>query len=295
MVSDDRAQVLLLGGLAIAIVFLTAIPLSNSLVVSESASTSETVADIDRAAEREASVERGVRALVREADADDPATLNRALENFSQYYTNVSGQQDGVYVNATVNQTESAGNITEVYDTSDFRSPGGDSNNWSLSQNTDEIAVFNATITEYRGQFNFRVENNSEYFELRVQTNAGDTVVYREDSLSGGRTEVCRQDLSAVPGARIELDLVNGTCKTTSSPTTQRFDSYDVLDEPYTRVEANQGQNVGGSYRYGATGQFPVAEHGSARTRFLVDNVVDFTYVGPETSYDRTILVNDTS
>ncbi|PSP62241.1 hypothetical protein BRC76_04825, partial [Halobacteriales archaeon QH_8_67_36] len=84
MVASDRGQVLLLGGLAIAIVFLTAIPLSNSLVVTESASTSETVGDIDSAAEREAGVERGIRTLINTSDNRRLAALNRSVRNFTR-------------------------------------------------------------------------------------------------------------------------------------------------------------------------------------------------------------------
>lgn len=103
MVSDDRGQVLLLGGLAIAIVLLTAILLSNSLVVTESASTSETVIAMDQAADREASVERGVRALLAQTNTSNVSAVKASLRDFSTYYTDVSGQQDGVYVGATVN------------------------------------------------------------------------------------------------------------------------------------------------------------------------------------------------
>jgi len=99
MVDTDRGQVLLIGGLAIAIVFLTAIPLSNSLVVTESASTSETVSDIDRTAEREASVERGIRAVVQNS-TNTETDIENSLKNFTANYTTVSAQRDGVYVDA---------------------------------------------------------------------------------------------------------------------------------------------------------------------------------------------------
>lgn len=114
MVADDRGQVLLLGGLAIAIVFLTAIPLSNSLVVSESASSSETVDDIDRTERREASVERGIRAVLSDVNTSNRTAVNESLRAFSTSYTNASGQQGGVYVNATYNPSEDQVNTTYV-------------------------------------------------------------------------------------------------------------------------------------------------------------------------------------
>ena len=125
----SRGQLLLLGGLAIAIVLLTAIPLANSLIVTESASTSETVTDIDTVAREEAAVVRSVETIVERSDTVDE--LRWGLQNYSATYTRVRGASTGVYVNTTVNEGDSEGRerIQTADPPQDYSTNG---NNWEL-------------------------------------------------------------------------------------------------------------------------------------------------------------------
>ncbi|WP_262178446.1 hypothetical protein [Haloarcula laminariae] len=286
MVSDDRAQVLLLGGLAIAIVFLTAIPLSNSLVVSESASTSETVADIDRAAEREASVERGVRALVREADADDPAALNRSLNIFSRYYTNVSGQQDGVYVNATVDIGESEQRLN-LSGLEDPGTTGRDAREWQPVNETRSITGFNLTLTDAPPSkyIYVNITNESGYrYTLRARRGPGpDTLVVETFSTTDATTAIC----DSFTG-EITVRVVSGSCSGTGDvhsfpPNNENSEvSFDLPDSG----------NPGGRFELTAAGQFDDSVQDDLN---LTNPAVDLNFVGPQTSYQRTIQVNETS
>lgn len=105
--SQNRGQLLLLGGLAIAIVLLVSIPLTNSLVVTQSASSSETVTEIDAVAREEAAINRSVESIVDRSNSVEE--LNWGLQNYSATRTRVRGASNGVYVNVTVNKTDSRG------------------------------------------------------------------------------------------------------------------------------------------------------------------------------------------
>ena len=290
MVASDRGQVLLLGGLAIAIVFLTAIPLSNSLVVTESASTSETVGDIDSAAEREAGVERGIRTLINTSDNRRLAALNRSVRNFTRYYTRVTAQRDGVYVNVTLNATTTEGNITEQRSDSDFKRPGGsgDQNNWDLARNVDDIAIFNMTMESNTG--------SGRNLDIVVTGASGTTNKIDADGPTSGPLTINRTYGSGPTdticrGTTVELDLVRGTCDGATSGSLDPITT--GLDEPY-RVEFKNGNSVTGIYTFASTGQFPSSSYsGSGQTsRYGVRPVFDVRYVGPDLSYSRTLVID---
>ncbi|WP_324662764.1 hypothetical protein [Haloarcula sediminis] len=282
---------MLLGGLAIAIVFLTAIPLSNSLVVSESASTSETVADIDRAAEREASVNRGLRAIVRDADPNDPAALNRSLRNFSRYYTNVSGQQDGVYVNATVNVTASRGGVVNATG-GDFKAynrtlDSPPHNGWVLIEDSERISMFVMQInkTDSRGKPNFTlsVSNASgTTWQMRIDGGANTTVKINTPDGSSW-TDYCSSN------GDLNLDIKAGECRTDTGRSP--FPTYtETVNEPYSVRYDNAQKITDGSYRLAGIGEFPTGNSSA-----VVVPAVELTYVGPDTTYERRVLVNETS
>ena len=308
MVARDRGQLLLLGGLAIAIVFLTAIPLSNSLVVSESASSSETVGDIDSTAQREAGVERGLRTLLDATDNRRPAALNRSVRNFTRYYTRVNAQQDGVYVNVTLNVTATEGNITRQPNSGKFQrpgSPGGPSgpsgpsgpggpdnnNNWDLARTVTEIAIFNMTMQSDTGSGN--------NFDILVTGASGETNRIDADGDGSGATLTITRTYGSGPtetvcrGTTVELDLVKGKCDGATSGSLPPIT--DGLDEPYT-VRFVSGQSVDGTYTFAATGQFPSSSYDDADyERYGVRPAFDVRYVGPDLSYNRTLVIDDSS
>jgi len=291
MVASDRGQLLLLGGLAIAIVFLTAIPLSNSLVVSESASTSETVGDIDGAAQREASVERGIRTLINANDNRRLAALNRSVRNFTRYYTRVTAQQDGVYVNVTLNVTATEGTYADErlrsspssnYTRPDPSGPG-DANDWDFARDVDEIAIFNLTVTDSDG-------GSMNAFTVNVTGDSGSTNELRAVSNGSSTTEIEVRGTPVCSGSSVEVDLTEGTCE--GVPSFQPIT--DGLDGPYT-VRFENGNRADGNYTFASDGEFPDSSWGAtdpAYRTYGIQPAFDVRYVGPDTSYTRTIWLS---
>jgi hypothetical protein len=287
MVADDRGQVLLLGGLAIAIVFLTAIPLSNSLVVTESASSSETVVDIDRAADREASVQRGVGALLREVNTSNVTAVNQSLEQFSASYTNVSARQDGVYVNASVNVSRSLRDASGE----DFEHPRNNRNNWDLVANSTRTVQFSALVagappTDSNAfTITFDSTDSSDFWRVRVynQTPSGPMVVETDDSGPSSWQTAC------VGSQPVEIRIHEGTCTVDGTTSGFATNYTSFAGESYT-VDFDNGNsaNVVGNYTYVGDGDF------TANDLPIGAPVIDLEYIGPDVSYQRTTVVNET-
>jgi len=278
MVASDRGQVLLLGGLAIAIVFLTAIPLSNSLVVTESASTSGTVGDIDSAAEREANVERGVRRVLVEVNTSNLTAVNQSLRDFSANYSTVSGRSDGVYVNASVNLDASGRSLNR----SDLSNPGNNGNQpWEPVNNTTRISTFTIGINE--------VPSVGNPFEVTVTDSTGSTVYTLTATGSGSNIEVTTDDGSSVqscgPADNVSVDLLAGTCS--YGGTTESVAGFSGSGETYDVTFDNGGGSTEGNFTFVGAGNF----YNDSQTS-VIDPAIDLTFVGPDTSYTRTIRLS---
>jgi hypothetical protein len=215
MVSDNRGQLLLLGGLALAIVLLVAIPLTNSLVVTESASSSETVSEIDAVADEEAAVNRSMESIVASVDTEDE--LRWALQNYSATNTRVRGVSNGVYVNTTLNSIESDGAERRQTDGSDFDDPGtGGSTNWEVVRDADVVGSFNLTVEDA----NSPAMPSNAAFTVRIEGGSGSVWrlrAYRGGTGTGGPMRVETDDgsgwtLDCTGTPPVEVDLQAGTC-----------------------------------------------------------------------------------
>jgi len=293
MVANNRGQVLLLGGLAIAIVFLAAIPLSNSLVVSESASSSDAIEEIDAAAEREASVERGLRSLARDANTSNASKFNRTLRNFSTYYTNVSGRQDGVYVNASLNPDESARTLSAQEYTVPDGSPGNQP--WSPVNNSTRISGFNATFnrtetTAPESQpFQLTISNDSgvQYrLEAYTRTNAGTKKLFVDPDSGPGDCTSTTDDL--------KIDVLNGTCYIGS--TEDPVSGFSPGDGEYDIQIGDKPNQATGSFTLAADGDFHSGISNDDEFALIIRMpAIDLLYAGPDASYERTITTEGES
>jgi len=277
MVADDRGQLLLLGGLAMAIVFLAAIPLSNSLVVTESAATSDTVRKIDQTADREAAVVRSIQTIANRTDAaDNPDEFNRTLQNYSAHRLRVAGQQSGVFVNATLNRSASARRSeSTIHDSGD---------DWTLSEHSGRIYEFDITVRDSPfspGLSEFTVtiasESSAENWQLTVREQPDDDVVVTTSESGGTYCE----------GTTVQIDIRAGTCTEGGSTETLGPTYRDTVTGPYT-VTYDDTSGWDADYTVVATGEFPNTASD------LAIPYVDVTVEGPDASYTRTISTEET-
>ncbi|AAV46188.1 unknown [Haloarcula marismortui ATCC 43049] len=291
MVANERGQLLLIGGVAIAIVVFSTILFAHSLAVTDGITTTGSADTIERSADREASVERDLGRLAAETRGDDldefEARYENALQNYTETHNRVVGGSGGAYLNATLN--ESASNGTEVNQTSSsrFNRPGGTGSNvdWDIARSVDRAVVFNLTVT--------RIPGVGQEFIVKVEGDSGDTwkmVVTEPGNKEVAVTPPSGSTTTCSGAGDADVDLLAGTCDIGGTPGT--FPAFtETLDAPYT-VSIEKGNRARGTYRFAAIGNFPGTSYDSGDTApYPVVPAVDLTYDTPSASYNRTVLV----
>lgn len=292
MVSQNRGQLLLLGGLAIAIVLLVAIPLANSLVVTQSASSSETVTEIDSVAREEAAIDRSVNSIVDRSDSVEE--LKWGLQNYSATRTRVRGTSNGVYVNVTVNKADSEGAERLQTDGSDFDDPGtGGSTNWQVVDSADAIGSFNLTIEDA----NNPASPSAGAFTIEIIGDSGDVWRLRayRTSPSGPLTVETQEgsdpwQTACTGSTPVEVDIEAGTCTISGSTVPLPSEYTGSTNQPH-RIEVTKGNNAGGDYRFTGRGDFSAT--GGENSAYPAIPAIDISYVGPDASYNRTIIAEE--
>lgn len=289
MVANDRGQLLLIGGVAVAIVVFSTVLFAHSLAVTDGITTTGSADTIERLADREASVGRDLGRLATATRGDDldgfEARYERALRNYTRTHNRVVATRDGAYLNATLNETASLGTEVNQTGAAPFRSPAGASTDWDLVRDADRIPVFNLTVTDVPG--------TGTPFTVVVEGDSGGTWAMEVTESSPGAIKtvavpgdpsVCRDTGDAAVG------LVDGTCSV--GGTTGTFTPFtETLDAPYT-VRIEKGNRAEGTYRLAAVGTFPSGNYGPRDTApYPVVPAVDTTYDTPSASYNRTVLV----
>jgi|GEM_PF-1671722 len=301
MVANERGQLLLIGGVAIAIVVFSTILFAHSLAVTDGITTTGSADTIERSADREASVERDLGRLAAETRGDDldefEARYENALQNYTETHNRVVGGSGGAYLNATLNESASLGNETSQISPGEIDDPDGGPKpkEWVVAKNVTRIAVFNFTFTKGHDSgkpFNITVTgSNGNWWALEVSLNGtgspkNKTVTIR-DSAPGSDIPVCTSPNSGPDSQDLMVNLITGTCNQGSG-----FKTFsDVTKPPYT-INVSKGQKADGTYRFAAIGTFPSTSYDSGDTEpYPVIPAVDTTYDTPSASYNRTVLV----
>ncbi|KAA9398006.1 hypothetical protein Har1130_05960 [Haloarcula sp. CBA1130] len=288
MVANDRGQLLLIGGIAVAIVVFSTILFAHSLAVTDGITTTGSADTIERSADREASVERDLRRLATETRGDDldgfEERYGHALRNYTRTHNRVVGSREGTYLNATLNESASLGTTVNQTDTpaEKFKKPGGGGGNkWSLVNESTRIAVFNVTYVNLDGGGNpttIVVENETDRWTMTL---AGTPPGPNKEILVNGVTRCSGS-------ANIDADLLAGTCETPG--TSQTYPTFlDELEGPYN-ITIKHGPQSRVTYLFAAVGDFSDIDS-SEKTSYPVVPAVDTTYDTPSASYNRTVLV----
>ncbi|WP_324756849.1 hypothetical protein [Haloarcula montana] len=289
---------MLVGGIAIAIVFLLSIILTNSLVVTSYTATPESADRIEEVEDRETAVQQDLTTIATAVRSNTTfsnynSSLNASLRNYTRYRTRVSGSQSGVYINATLNRTASEGNFTSQTGSSptNFKSPGGNDNDWTLADGADRVLLFNVTLSN--------IPSAGVPFSIRVTGATGSTwTLEASRSPPGNDIQVdtsVTSDVCPSGTSDPELNLTAGTCE--GGGDNETFTSFvDTLNEPYT-IEFRNAQKVnGGKYWLASTGEFPSSYYDpSDYSTFPIVPAVDLTYTGPQTGYNRTIMLENST
>ncbi|MBV0902022.1 hypothetical protein [Haloarcula salina] len=288
MVARDRGQLLLIGGVAIAIVVFSTILFAHSLAVTDAIATTGSAQSIERLADREASVNRDLGRLAVETRGDDldgyETRYRDALSNYTVTYNRVVGSRDGTYLNATLNESASLG--TEVNQTKtpakQFKEPGGGGGNkWNLVNESTRIVVFNITYVDLNGGGNpttIVVENATDRWTMTL-----------DGTPPGTQKEILVNGVSRCSGSgTAHLEILSGTCEVAGSTGTYPTFASE-LEGPYN-VTIKHGAQSDVRYRFAALGDFSDI-HSDHKAPYPVVPAVDTTYDTPSASYNRTVFV----
>lgn len=252
MVTRNRAQLILIGSIAIAVVLIGLTIILNSVIFTENVSQSDAIevsGDVD---EFLTETRRTTQDLtLRVNHAEEYTSLSRLNSNLNQNFTNYSrvlgeSQADtgSLYVNISYEGEQTVGRRVVQSEDDNFTKNGSD--DWSVDSGG----------SKYVGWFamNVNVDNvsKSDHFKLQVTNTSGNTLaITLRQSASGDLLVNSTVDGSHVSNAtcltsnsRVFLDIIGGTALTSDCT----YNSTSYLGQPYSDIEFVNGSKAAGKY-----------------------------------------------
>jgi hypothetical protein len=287
----DRAQLILVGAFALAVMFVALALVMNAAIYTENLATrSESAGTADTQSFERATTTAAIEAL----EYANEVTASEGTSGYAELEANVSDAME-TYYNVTRQQQARRGQLVEVdiasttqgtniFDNeNDFRGPSG-GDDWRLASNVDDTRKFRIDVDSFdtTSDDEFRVvANYTETWYLNVSHDA----TYEVGINDSGSYTAC-----PTPGAPpFTIDVSAGTVGGTHCPA---LDLHEVPG-PY-HLEFENGSVAGGEYSVfvdeveswsSPDSDDPVANEA------LYDMEVDLTYWTPELRYRTTIRV----
>ena len=253
----DRAQMILIGALALAVLIIGVSVVANSAYVTDVDTTSEVSPQIDEAQEFEYEANKGVRSLIlrlnhrhRNLTDDKFGTIvGRNVTVYSQLLAESYTSSHGHYASITYNNGSSAYG-SRVVQAKDFyiKDEGNNTGSWDIGDDSEyrELGWFsmNVELEQTRQeQLSITVSNasgNQVAFEInRTDTSNGTKLrVVSDVSHAGETTALCDPSRN-----RVLLDFVDGETFTGDCA----FNGTRAVGGP-VRIHVDGGENVVGKY-----------------------------------------------
>ncbi len=252
MVVRERAQLILIGSIAIAVVLIGLTIILNSVIFTENVSQSDAIevsGDVD---EFLTETRRTTQDLaLRVNHAEEYTSLSRLNSNLNQNFTNYSrvlgeAQADtgSLYVNISYEGEQTVGRRVVQSADDNFTKNGSD--DWALDSGG----------SKYVGWFAMNVDvdnvSESDHYKLRITNTSGTTLaITLRRSVSGDLLVNSTIDGGHVSNAtcltsnsRVFLDIIGGTALTSDCS----FNSTSHLEQPYSDIEFVNGSKAYGKY-----------------------------------------------
>lgn len=247
----DRAQLILIGSLAIAVVLIGLTILLNSVIFTENVAESDAIqvtGDVDEFLTETRHSTQDLALRVNHAQEYDSLSqlegnMQRNFTNYSRVLGETHADTGSVYVNVTYDGAPSVGRRVAQTSDGEFEKNGSDT--WS---------VYGAG-SKYVGWFAMNVDvdnvSESQHFALRVTNESGSTLAITMKQ-SGGDLLVNStidgnhvSNTSCVPAdTRVYVDVLGGQALTGSCS----FNTTDFLAQPYTDIRFVNGSAAYGQY-----------------------------------------------
>ncbi|WP_135364426.1 DUF7261 family protein [Halosimplex halophilum] len=285
----DRAQLILVGAFALAVIFVALALVMNAAIYTENLATrSESAGTADAHAFERATTTAAERAFryaheVNASDSSGHAALERNVTQAMHAYHNVTRTQQaagGQLVDVTVASTPAGANITET-DTV-FESPDGGNPDWTVASDVTGTRSFRLDVEDWNGGPDdelWVVAGDANDWYLNVSNDGGQWEV--------GVNESATYTACTTTGASdVEIDFSEGTVNGDECAALTLGD----VGGPYD-LKIRNGSVADGDYTVVVDGN-----PGSALTTTEYDEVlyamtVDLTYRTPELQYRTTIRV----
>lgn len=303
--SDDRAQMLLIGGLAIAVAFVAlALVLNSSVYVENIANRENAIVGGEGPQVYQSEVRRGVGRAIVAGNANASSFSDRQNEVERGVGTlgdalRVYHAERGRAVDVSV---ESHDEGTRVFRTTDgdFTSPGGGSPNWDLTgvDQASRFRYFSLNVSR-TGLKDIVLPTVSKSDVFRIEIDDGVTVrkifIYR-NSLTG-ETIVESTDPSGVTCVDDDPRTdINVTAATVDGEHCEALDFFESVDRPYDVRYRNAGTgNVSGRYDFTAEEPSPSPNYGAdsniTTQEVVYDTTVEVVYYSPDARYVADLRV----
>lgn len=254
MVTTERAQLVLAGSIAVALVLISMTLVLNSVVYTENiagGSSVEVTGDVnefDREARRNTAgltirTNHGTKYDSQSAVRDD---LSSHFANYSRILTESYADTGSVYVNVTYEDTTEFGSRIVQSEDANFSRDDG-TPQWTPFDSDNDLGWFvaNFEIENVSESTPFVVEfTNSTGSTLRLEFEKSPTNELEVTSILDGNTE---SDVECTPSrGRVLLNVVdgesyNGDCE---------FESLGLLDPPYSQLRFDNGESARGKYDF---------------------------------------------
>lgn len=300
--SDDRGQILLVGGLAIAVAFVViALVLNSSVYVENVANRENVVVGEEGPTVYQGDVRRGVGRAVRAGNAnqstfaDRKADVEQGVATLADALGGYHAERGRVVDVSVVGHSEG----TRVFRTSDgeFTEPNGSDDDWTL-ESSARFRRFGMNVT----RSDLATGTLTDVFWIRIEDDDGDVwkVKISRDSLS---TET---RVETIPPSGVN----SATCVDTSGSTTEinvtaarvagehceALDFFESVDSPYAVSFRNAGPlNVSGRYDFVVNDPSPSPDYagdGEIATQEVVYATrVEAVYYAPDVEYVAELRV----
>jgi hypothetical protein len=310
----ERAQIVLVGAVAIAFIIVGLVLVANTVLYTESVGAERSLGAGDDATAFQGVARDDTASLVYRVNERNNFSTRAALDtavrnevqNLSDLLATEYGQRSGAFVNVSANLSHSEyGARIEQDDGTAFNNTDGNGTDWTpiKSDESTQIAEFEATFdvsempeaSPTDEPFYVEVTGASETRYVSFYNDNGNLSIVSDSSAPIGGIGGLTPDCTVSTGDRVLVDLSNGSAPGADCT----FDGLDSIDGPYSLVFRN-GDRAFGSYSFvvedesiASASKYDDASDGDDPYSAYVywEILVETKYVSPEVSYDLERIV----
>ncbi|WP_255150301.1 hypothetical protein [Halorarius halobius] len=221
-VSRDRAQLLIVGGLALAVTLVALAIILNSAIYTGNLATRESNHDTRAVVEHEATVNQSLGRAIRFSNTENPAAPEK---NFSEEVVVINDRlreqtRNGVITHVSASVTDKGTRMAQLDDTRGFSAGGGTGEtDWTLvddleSTRTYRMRLDKTTLFDADSLFDTRSTITSTAFTVVVTDSGGDTweVYIYQSSVTGNAYLMTNDPDDSFLGADTLLTVLDGSC-----------------------------------------------------------------------------------